>query len=78
MLMIVNESTVRCEPPSLAVGARTWSICTQSCRKLRLELSHPHQQLLDSASELRVLSEAAAALAQRPKRFAGASSTSED
>ena len=77
MLIIVNESTVQCETP-IPRTARTLPICTY-CRKLRLELTHPHQQLLDSVREPRVLGEAAGALAQRPKRFAGASSrTSED
>ena len=78
MLIIVSESTVQCESP-LPRSVRTLPICTQCFRKLRLELTHPHQQLLDSAREPRVLGEAAVALAQRPKRVAGASSrTSED
>ncbi len=78
MLIIVNEGTVQREPP-LPRTARTLPICT-CCRKLRLELTHPHHQLLNSAREPRVLGEAAGALAQlRPKRFAGAPGrTSED
>jgi hypothetical protein len=75
MQIIVNESTVQAPLPRTV---RTLPICTQ-CRKLHLELTHPHQQLLNSACEPCVLGEAAGALAQRPKRFAGASSrTSED